>query len=226
MALNDASLAVPNNTAIQSKVMQPNGTTADNVTSGWQSYLTAIKTGLYQIQTDLGTVNTNITTAINAEVVNRNAAISTLQALAIPPGVMYIWSAATAPSGWKLCDGSAISRTTFATLFAVIGTTYGAGDGSTTFNIPNLQSNVPIGASGTYALGSTGGEATHVLTTPEMPAHTHSFTSVSFPSGTFFVTGSGTTTVTAPASTTGSTGGGGAHNNLQPYLALNYIIKT
>ena len=71
-----------------------------------------------------------------------------------------MWGKGTVPDGWLECDGSAVSRTTYSALFAEIGTNFGVGDGSTTFNLPNLQDNVPIGKSGTKALGSTGGNAT------------------------------------------------------------------
>jgi microcystin-dependent protein len=71
-----------------------------------------------------------------------------------------MWGKGTIPDGWLECDGSAVSRTTYADLFAEIGTNFGVGDGSTTFNLPNLQDNVPVGKSGTKALGSTGGNAT------------------------------------------------------------------
>lgn len=79
----------------------------------------------------------------------------------------------TPGANYMICDGSAISRTTYATLFTAIGTTYGAGDGSTTFNIPDMRGVFPLGKSATHALGSTGGAETVTLTTTELPAHTH-----------------------------------------------------
>lgn len=79
----------------------------------------------------------------------------------------------TAPHGCLFCDGSAVSRTTYAALFDVIGTTYGAGDGSTTFNIPDLSGRVVIGVSNSHALGTTGGSENVTLTADQLPAHTH-----------------------------------------------------
>ena len=76
-------------------------------------------------------------------------------------GAIKPWTKATAPAGYLLCDGAAISRTDYADLFAVISTTYGAGNGSTTFNVPNLEGKMPQGYDGsTYALAGTGGANT------------------------------------------------------------------
>ena len=75
-------------------------------------------------------------------------------------GTIMAWSSASVPTGFLECDGTAVSRTTYATLFAEIGTLYGVGDGSTTFNLPDLQDNVPLGKSGTKSLASTGGANT------------------------------------------------------------------
>lgn len=112
-----------------------------------------------------------------------------------PSGVVAMWPTATPPTGWLLCDGSTVSRTTYATLYGILGTTFGAGDGSTTFNLPDYRSRVVVGASdqnpvggalgqvsATVALGAgrtarakaaTGGEETHVLTTGELASHQH-----------------------------------------------------
>lgn len=153
-------------------------------------------------------------------------------ATSVPAGSLFPFAAATAPSGYLLCDGSAVSRATYATLFGVVGTTYGVGDGSTTFNLPDLQGRVAVGKnSGTFTtIGASGGEETHVLTIPELAAHTHGPGD-----GTNFVfqkTSGGTSlsgssnNFTIATAVTGSTGSGTAHNNLQPYLVLTYIIKT
>ena len=85
----------------------------------------------------------------------------------------------TIPSGFLVCDGGAYSRTEYAELFAVIGTRYGVGNGSTTFNVPNFSGRVPVGVDAGHALASAGGEETHRLTISETPAHTHAFTGAS-----------------------------------------------
>ena len=96
-----------------------------------------------------------------------------------PSGLIAMYGAGTAPTGWLLCNGAAVSRTTYANLFSVIGTTYGAGNGSTTFNVPNLTQKFPLGKanSGTgSSLGGTGGAIDHNHTmahTHSIPSHVH-----------------------------------------------------
>ena len=108
----------------------------------------------------------------------------------MPVGVVVPFAGSTSPAGWQLCYGQAISRTTYAGLFATVGTTYGSGDGSTTFNVPDLRGRVVAGEDdmgGTAAsrltaggsgitgttLGASGGTETHTLTSAQMPSHTH-----------------------------------------------------
>ena len=89
-------------------------------------------------------------------------------------GSIIQFAGSTIPDNYLVCDGSAVSRTDYAQLYAAIGETYGPGDGVSTFNIPNLCDNVAIGASSTHILGTTGGEKTHTLNSSEVAEHLHS----------------------------------------------------
>lgn len=91
-------------------------------------------------------------------------------------GELVPFAGATLPSGWLLCDGSAVSRAAYANLFSVIETTWGDGDGQTTFNVPDMRNRMPIGASATYPLGTAGGSATSTLAVSNLPAHSHGVT--------------------------------------------------
>lgn len=166
-----------------------------------------------------------------------------------PVGAVVSYAGSSAPSGWLLCYGQAVSRATYAALFTAIGTTYGAGDGSTTFNLPDLRGRTVAGdddMGGTAAsrltnsgtgnpgingttLGAAGGVDRHTLTTAQMPSHSHSISNVA-PSGT----GNAGSNNVIPANdaidmmpltpTIGSAGSGNAHPNVQPTIVLNYII--
>jgi microcystin-dependent protein len=158
----------------------------------------------------------------------------------LPAGTIAATARSTASTGWLLCEGQAVSRTgATAALFAAIGTTYGAGDGSTTFNLPDLRGRVPVGVDGAAgrlsasdALGQSAGAETHTLTIAEMPAHDHP--NVGGGAGPYIrnttttqgTTGTSPATFAASVSTVEVQGGGAAHNNLQPYQVVNWMIKT
>jgi len=163
----------------------------------------------------------------------------------VPVGTILPFASSIIPSGFLLCDGSEVSRTTYSELFNVIGTTYGSGNGSTTFNLPNLKGRVLVGLDSSQSefnnLGKTGGSKTHTLSISEIPSHNHSLTGVN--NNNFTVQagmGAGVSGIPNNVSGWGSynqahwftgsfttvyVGGGQPHNNLQPYLTINFIIK-
>lgn len=193
---------------------------------------------------------------------------------ALPPGVVMPYAGATEPAGWLLCAGQAVSRTDYGALFAVIGTTYGTGNGSTTFNLPDLRGRVVAGrdnmggtaasrltsttiTSGADAVGRVGGAQTHILTSSEsgVPAHNHPASSGNdspdhthnsqYPNLNVSVSvGSGynaTNTWEVQKTTSGASArhthaitvsnntaanASQAHNNVQPTMVMNYIIKA
>jgi microcystin-dependent protein len=190
----------------------------------------------------------------------------------MPTGFVMMYAAPTPPPGYLNCDGSAVLRTAFPNLFNIISTTFGPGDGVSTFNLPNYNNGFfPIGFSPTFPLGSTVGspgyigEATHALTITELAAHLHALTmnahshtaaesphqhTAPVPYQQFAGTGGGQSNVGEPgdahnitittsavaaavtvnpatdSGTIGNTGGGAGHNNIPPYLAINFVIKT
>jgi microcystin-dependent protein len=169
----------------------------------------------------------------------------------IPTATIVPWSDSSVPSGFLECNGAAVSRTTYADLFAIVSTTYGAGDGSTTFNVPDLQDNVPVGKSNNKALASTGGAntvtstgnvggstANATLSTAQLASHSHNFPINNRQLAANPQVG-GNQPSTASSRTTDNTGSGTGHSHnmsanftgdatsvLQPYLTIIYIIKT
>ena len=145
------------------------------------------------------------------------------------PGVISMYGGTDAPMGTLLCNGTEVSRTTYSRLFDVIGTIYGAGNGTGTFNLPNLQGRVPVGLKASEpvfnALGNVGGTGAHTLSVSEIPAHTHTYLGVSGQSNFGAGVDTSADENNRPTEISGSTGGGQAHNNLQPYIVLNYIIS-
>ncbi|MEZ0390508.1 MAG: phage tail protein, partial [Verrucomicrobium sp.] len=158
----------------------------------------------------------------------------------LPPGVVMPYAGATAPTGWLLCFGQEVSRTTYADLFGVLSTTYGTGNGTTTFNLPDLRGRVVAGKdnmggaaanrltnSGTgnpgingSVLGAAGGSDRHTLTVGQMPSHTH----LSYgPGGAY---GAGPYSARDVPTQTGSAGSSEAHPIIQPSIVLSYIIRS
>ena len=171
----------------------------------------------------------------------------------IPTGTIVPWSTGSVPSGFLECNGALVSRSTYSALFAVVGTTYGAGDGSSTFKLPDLQDNVAVSKSPNKALASTGGAntvtstgnvggstANATLSTPQLASHSHSFPAGNPSGGTPFpqIIQRGPFNP-GPNFATNNAGSGGSHSHnmsatftgdatsvLQPYLTIMYVIKT
>jgi microcystin-dependent protein len=171
----------------------------------------------------------------------------------IPTATIVPWSSASVPTGFLECNGQAVSRSTYSALFAIVASTYGGGDGSSTFNVPDLQNNVAVGKSNNKALASTGGAntvtstgnvggstANATLSAPQLASHSHNIQIQGQGPGASSQFGV-TQFRTNPGVGYGSqnTGGGGGHSHnmsanftgdstsvLQPYLTIIYIIKT
>lgn len=138
-----------------------------------------------------------------------------------PAGVISMYGGSTAPSGWLICDGRTVSRTTYSRLFSAIGTTYGAGNGSTTFNIPNLKGRVPVGLDTSQtefnSLGKKGGSK-------ELQEHTH-IVGKSAGGGSETDWAYTVTSVSNAGNISTQSAGTGNSGNLQPYITVNYIIS-
>lgn len=167
-------------------------------------------------------------------------------------GMMVMYGGSSAPTGWVMCDGSSLSRSTYAALFASIGTAYGTVD-SSHFNVPDMRGKGAMGLDGTTefaALGTTGGEKAHALTIGELAVHNHGVNdgghnhrlwSIGQESNVYSLGGTSTRAVLIggnPNAGNGNTGDSGAnisiqnngsgtaHNNLHPYNTVNFVIKA
>mgnify|MGYP003125337718 CR=1 FL=1 len=170
----------------------------------------------------------------------------------IPTATIVPWSSASVPTGFLECNGQAVSRSTYSALFAIVSTTYGTGDGASTFNVPDLQDNVAVGKSNNKALASTGGAntvqatgnvggstANATLTTSQLASHSHTIaTSTPAAGQTSSQVCAGFPAVVGNANTASAGSGNGHSHNmsatftgdstsvLQPFLTIIYIIKT
>ncbi len=184
-----------------------------------------------------GTVISNGTLPAVAIVNNSLTNTQLAQVIQIRPGMMMDWApGGAAPDGWLLASGQAINRITYALLFAAIGTTFGIGDGATTFNIPDSRGRVTAGIdttsgqptggriiNNTPILGGVGGTETVILDVTQIPPHTHKYDKATY--NAFSATTGGANLVTINVDQdTGSTGGGLPHNNMPPYLLMPKII--
>lgn len=210
------------------------------------SAIRAIKTALNVIFStylnDDGTFKNNVVTGaalVDATVTPAKLTTGVITQLQVPTGAIQMFAGSAAPTDYVLCDGSNYDGTspTYSALFALIGTTYGNSGGASHFNVPDLKGRVVVGldngASRTpsiAALGSTDGSATHLLTAAEsgLPEHTHNLTGFALIAGSNFNAG-GNNDRGASLAGAGVTGGAQvaaqAHNNVQPSIGLNFIIR-
>lgn len=159
-----------------------------------------------------------------------------------PIGTLIMWGAGTPPTGWLVCDGSEVSRATYASLFSLWGTTFGAGDGTTTFNLMNFIDRSPMGIGGTLFEGDTAGNMEQTLTTNQMPAHTHTINDpghnhtipgtlfsgsggrTSATGGTFNVLANTSTNNNTTGITNNNAGAGLPHSILHPVIGVNVLV--
>lgn len=209
--------------------------------------------GLGGMRADLPMGGFKLTNVATGTLPTDGVNLEQISGIGAPVGSVFDYAGLTAPNGFMLLYGQAISRVTYAALFAIIGTTYGNGDGTTTFNLPDARGRTvagkdDMGGSGAgrlagYAgttIGAGFGTADHVLTTPQMPSHAHGVTDPGHlhtytgptTAGGGIGAGGGLSQITTgtDSAVTGisiqSTGGGGAHPNVQPTLILNKIMKV
>lgn len=142
-----------------------------------------------------------------------------------PIGGIAAYGGVTVPDGWLLCDGSTVSRELYSDLFKAVGTVFGEGDGSTTFNVPDYRDKFVLGAGGDVDLAETGGEKEVTLTVAHIPPHNHSIKSTSNAgSDSCYVRES--SKAVWQTDKISNTGGGQPHNNMPPYIGTYYIIKA
>lgn len=150
-------------------------------------------------------------------------------------GEIRLFSIGFTPKGWAACEGQLLPLKNNVALFSLLGTQYG-GDGTTTFALPDLRGRVPVHCGSTYKQGVAAGEATHTLTISEMPAHNHVILASTAPVNSTLVSGNTwgsfaagydvTPNIAMDPHAIAASGGNQPHNNMQPFLALNFCIAV
>lgn len=172
----------------------------------------------------------------------------TPQELSTPVGLTGVFAGLTFPDGWMICNGAAIDRTTYSRLFSLLGESFGAGDGATTFNIPDLTNRIPIGVGSIASYSQNVGSEQRILSVSNMPQHNHSFSGDALPphshsmpaanttglggygTGTGSIPGNpdgvtGSSSSGTPSGSISNTGNGAQFSIVQPGIGLNWIIK-
>ncbi len=162
--------------------------------------------------------------------VSEEAAASSADYLS-PVGVIMLWGGVSMPSvNWLVCNGQAVSRTDYPTLFQRYGTTWGTGDGTTTFNLPNFQDYLPMGAGTNVGMGSSAGNRYRTISIANLPAHAHDMTFKRSSADTgpddLFATGNDPGDYDDQTKTSTSVGGGEAIDTLNPVKGIYFIIKV
>ena len=227
-------------------VVNDDGTMVQVAMTDVQTYVDANMTLRTDVVTTASIADDAVTTAKipDASITAAKLAVGA----AFVAGMVMPYAGSSAPSGWLLAYGQDVSRTTYSALFSAIGTTYGSGDGSTTFTLPDLRGRVVAGQDdmgSTSAnrltnqtggldgdtLGATGGSETHTLTEAQLPAHSHSLgensrAQLGNDNGVGYTGKWSSGAHSNITYSTQDTGSDAAHNNVQPTIILNYIIKT
>lgn len=195
----------------------------------WLGYVLGALEGLSKDSAWVGTESEIFDATQNIESIMKALAVGGEIPMSIPVGTIMQYAGSTAPAGWMFCDGASFDPATYPDLYTVLGTTYGGTSGAPL--LPDFRGRAPIGVGTGTGLtarnrGDSVGAETHVLTIGQMPAHTHDYqrrNSISYG----LVNSGPTQNISSTLSTiaTSTAGSGQAHNNMQPSLAVNFIIK-